>query len=425
MPRHRAVMVMSALISRVLSQLVVVGDVTVEFADGRKTRCGDGTGPQIALRFADAAAAWELLADPELKIGELYMDGRLDLTRGDLYDLMALASDSLTQRRLPKWVHALDKVRHVLRAVRSNGKARARRNVETHYDLDHRLYDLFLDSDRQYSCAYFESAGQSLEEAQLAKKRHLAAKLLVEKGQRVLDIGCGFGGMGLYLARHAGAEVTGVTLSQEQHQIARARADEAGLSAGVDFRLQDYRDVEGPFERIVSVGMFEHVGLAGFKEYFGHVKRLLTDDGVMMLHAIGRSMGPGYTNPWIAKYIFPGGYIPAVSEVLEAIEHHGLYVTDIEMLRIHYADTLKLWRERFNTQREAARALYDERFCRMWDFYLAGSEAAFRVAGNMVFQIQIAKRQDVVPHTRNYIAPREDDLRRKEAPVAAPLRQTA
>jgi len=414
---------MSALISRVISQLVAVGDVTVEFADGRKVRYGDGTGPQIGLRFADPGAVWELITDPELKLGELYMNGRLELTKGDLYDLMALGSANLTDRRLPAWVHAMDKVRDLLRAARRIDRHRARKNVEVHYDLDHRLYDLFLDADRQYSCAYFEHAQQSLEEAQLAKKRHLAAKLLVEEGHRVLDIGCGFGGMGLYLARQAGAKVTGVTLSQEQHQIARGRADEAGLSGRADFRLQDYRDVEGPFERIVSVGMFEHVGLAGFDEYFGHVKRLLTDDGVMMLHAIGRSMGPGYTNPWIAKYIFPGGYIPAVSEVLESIERQGLYVTDVEMLRLHYADTLKLWRERFNARRDEARALYDQRFCRMWDFYLAGSEASFRVAGNMVFQIQIARRQDVVPRTRDYVGLREDALRRKETPAAIPRRQ--
>ena len=253
---------------------------------------------------------------------------------------------------------------------------------------------------------------QTLEEAQLAKKRHIAAKLLVDERHRVLDIGCGFGGMGLYLARQTGARVAGVTLSAG---AARDRAERArrrpGWPSRADFRLQDYRDVEGPFDRIVSVGMFEHVGLARFDEYFSHVSRLLTDDGVMLLHAIGRSTGPGYTNPWVAKYIFPGGYIPAVSEVLAPIEQHGLFVTDIEILRLHYADTLKAWRERFNARRDEARALYDERFCRMWDFYLAGSEASFRVAGNMVFQIQIAKRQDVVPRTRDYIAAREEALR--------------
>jgi cyclopropane-fatty-acyl-phospholipid synthase len=416
---------MSAFISWVFSSLVRVGDVSIVFADGSEARYGDGRGPPISLRFADNSAVWELFFDPELKLGELYMDGRLDLIQGDLYDLLAMGSANMGRNDLPAWIKAAGKVRDWLRGVRRNDRPRSRKNVEQHYDLDHRLYDLFLDPDRQYSCAYFEHPEQTLEEAQLAKKRHLAAKLLVEEGHRTLDIGCGFGGMGLYLARYAGAEVIGVTLSQEQHQIARARADDAGLSDRVDFRLQDYRDVEGPFERIVSVGMFEHVGLAGFDEYFAHVKRLLTDDGAMVLHAIGRSYNPGYTNPWIAKYIFPGGYIPAVSEVLESLERHGLYVTDVEILRLHYADTLKLWRQRFNARRDEARALYDERFCRMWDFYLAGSEASFRVGGNMVFQIQIAKRQDVVPRTRLYIAEREDELRRRETPAAIPRRQSA
>jgi cyclopropane-fatty-acyl-phospholipid synthase len=280
---------------------------------------------------------------------------------------------------------------------------------------------LFLDADRQYSCAYFEGPSQSLEEAQLAKKRHIAAKLLIDERHSALDIGCGFGGMGLYLAQTAGARVTGVTLSQEQHALAGQRARDAGLDKRVEFQLQDYRDVEGPFDRIVSVGMFEHVGAAGFDEYFAHVSRLMKDDGVMLLHAIGRSDSPGATNPWIQKYIFPGGYIPAVSEVLAAIERARLYVTDIEILRLHYADTLKAWRERFLAHREEAKAMYDERFCRMWDFYLAGSETSFRVDGHMVFQIQIAKRQDVVPRTRDYIGGREAQLRRREAPLPVSL----
>jgi cyclopropane-fatty-acyl-phospholipid synthase len=266
----------------------------------------------------------------------------------------------------------------------------------------------------QYSCAYFEREGQTLEEAQLAKKRHLAAKLLVEEGRSVLDIGCGFGGMALYLAQIAGARATGVTLSQEQFAIASRRAAESGLAERVAFRLQDYRDVEERFDRIVSVGMFEHVGVAGFDEYFAKARSLLKDDGVMLLHAIGRSDGPGATNPWIKKYIFPGGYIPSLSEVTAAIERSGLYVTDIEILRLHYADTLKAWRERFLGRREEAKALYDERFCRMWEYYLAGSEVSFRIYGHMVFQIQLAKRQDVVPRTRDYIVEREAQLRNRE-----------
>jgi cyclopropane-fatty-acyl-phospholipid synthase len=417
---------MSALTSRIVSKLVRVGRLTVEFPDGRVERYGDGTGPEVGVRIADRRAVWELLRDPELTFGELYMDGRLEIAKGDLYDLMALGAANLPKTENIAWLKMLARLRERFKFwSQRNDRSRSRKNIESHYDLDHRLYDLFLDADRQYSCAYFETSGQTLDEAQLAKKRHIAAKMLVDEGHRVLDIGCGFGGMGLYLARQAGARVVGVTLSQEQHAIAQGRAEEAGLAARADFRLQDYRDVEGPFDRIVSVGMFEHVGHAHFDEYFSNVKRLLADDGVMMLHAIGRSTGAGYTNPWIEKYIFPGGYIPAVSEVLTSIERQGLYVTDIEMLRLHYADTLKAWRERFNARRDEARTLYDERFCRMWDFYLAGSEASFRVSGNMVFQIQIAKRQDVVPRTRGYIATREEALRRQESPAAIPRRQSA
>ncbi len=296
-----------------------------------------------------------------------------------------------------------------------NDRRRARRNIASHYDLDARIYDLFLNSDRQYSCAYFEYPGQSLDDAQTAKKRHIAAKLLPKDGATALDIGCGFGGMGLYLAGVAGAKVTGVTLSNEQFTVATDRARRAGLADRVEFRLQDYRDVDETFDRIVSVGMFEHVGVSRYDEYFATARRQLKDDGVMLLHAIGRNSIPGATNPWIRKYIFPGGYIPSLSEVLPAVERAGLFVTDIEILRLHYADTLRAWRERFMARREEAAKLYDERFCRMWEFYLAGSETSFRVDGNMVFQLQLAKRQDAVPLTRDYIAEREAELRRREA----------
>jgi cyclopropane-fatty-acyl-phospholipid synthase len=417
---------MSALMSRIISRLVRYGRLRVEFYNGAVRDFGDGSGPPVAIKFADRRALWELLRDPELKFGEIYMDGRLLVTQGDLYDLLAIGSANLWKSDGLAWIKAMEWVRdHFTRWRARNDRRRARKNVASHYDLDHRLYDLFLDDDRQYSCAYFEHPDQSLDDAQLAKKRHIAAKLLVAEHHRVLDIGCGFGGMGLYLARHTGASVYGVTLSEEQYAIAHKRAQDEALAARADFRLQDYRDVEGPFERIVSVGMFEHVGLASFDEYFSHISRLLTDDGVMLLHAIGRSSGPGYTNPWVEKHIFPGVYVPAVSEVLQSIEKFGLYVTDIELLRLHYADTLKAWRERFNARRDEARALYDERFCRMWDFYLAAAEASFRVAGNMVFQIQIAKRQDVAPRTRDYVALREEALRRLDSPADADFRRTA
>src|SRR6185437_12565942 len=294
----------------------------------------------------------------------------------------------------------------------------ARRNVAAHYDLNERFYSLFLDSDRQYSCAYFEFPGQSLDDAQTAKRRHLAAKLLIKEGATTLDIGCGFGGLALYLAGVAGARVTGVTLSREQFAVAKSRARNAGLAENVEFRLEDYRDVGETFDRIVSVGMFEHVGASHYDEFFTKARALLKDDGVMLLHSIGRNAVPGVTNPWIRKYIFPGGYIPSLSEVLPAIERAGLIVTDIEILRLHYADTLAAWRDRFLNHRADAEAVLGERFCRMWEFYLASAEAGFRYAGLMVFQIQLAKKLDTVPRTRTYIDREETRLRLLEQAAA-------
>src|SRR4029078_916560 len=269
----------------------------------------------------------------------------------------------------------------------------------------------FLDADKQYSCAYFETPDASLDDAQLAKKRHLAAKLLIERGTRVLDIGSVWGGLGLYLAEMTGADVTGITLSSEQLQVSNARSAEKNLAGSAKFLLSDYRDIPGPFDRIVSVGMFEHVGVGFYETYFKRCAELLSDDGVMVLHSIGRSTGPNVTSPCITKYIFPGGYMPAVSEVIPAIERAGLLVCDIEILRLHYAETLKAWRERFMAPREEAVRLYDERFARMWEFYLAGSEMSFRKQNLMNFQIQLTKRQGIVPMTRDYIASEEARLR--------------
>jgi len=303
-----------------------------------------------------------------------------------------------------------------------NPPTRSKRNVASHYDLDRRLYSLFLDDDKQYSCAYFETPESTLDDAQLAKKRHLAAKLVLQPEQRVLDIGCGWGGLGLYLAETAGARVTGITLSEEQFQIANTRAEEKNLTERARFVLQDYRNTPGHFDRIVSVGMFEHVGVDYYDAFFKRCAELLDDDGVMVLHSIGRSEGPGITNPWVAKYIFPGGYIPALSEVLPAIERAGLLVNDIEILRLHYAETLKAWRERFMARRDEAERMYDERFVRMWEFYLAASEMSFRKQNSMVFQIQISKRQGIVPITRDYIAREEQRLRAAEGQQLPKLR---
>ena len=407
---------MSAAFKVFLRRLVRSGRLELTTADGKTEVFGNGVGPPLCVKLLDGAAERRLMLNPELAVGELFMDGRLVITQGELYDLLELGALNLAGLANDPWAKALAKGRLALRSLHQrNDRQSAKRNIASHYDLDQRLYNLFLDSDRQYSCAYFEYPGQPLEDAQTAKKRHIAAKLLPKDGGTALDIGCGFGGLGLYLAGVAGAQVTGVTLSEEQFAVATERALQTGLADRIEFRLQDYRDVPEKFDRIVSVGMFEHVGASRYDEFFTKVRDLLNDDGVMLLHSIGRSSVPGVTNAWIRKYIFPGGYIPSLSEVLPAIERAGLYVTDIEILRLHYADTLRAWRERFMARREEAAELYDERFCRMWEFYLAGSETAFRVDGHMVFQIQLAKRQEAVPLTRDYVTEREAELRSREA----------
>lgn len=412
---------MDRLLHFFLSQFIRRGSVTFTTASGATFTCGDGSGPPVAVRFTSTADERHLLLDPELVLGELYTDGALIMERGSIADLLAVALDQPDM--VPRWAKLRWWVRYLSRHWQQfNPRSRSKRNVASHYDLDGRLYRLFLDADMQYSCAYFETPDTTLDDAQLAKKRHLAAKLQIKPDQRVLDIGCGWGGLGLYLADMTGAKVTGVTLSEEQLGVANARAGEQGLSDRAEFRLQDYRDTPGPFDRIVSVGMFEHVGVDYYDTYFKRCAELLTNDGVMVLHSIGRPEGPGITNPWIAKYIFPGGYIPALSEVLPAIERAGLLVADIEILRLHYAETLKAWRERFLARREEAAKLYDERFVRMWEFYLAASEMSFRKQNVMVFQIQLSKRQESVPLTRDYLAREEQRLRGVEAAKGPPLR---
>ena len=406
---------MSVLLRAFLKRLVQHGALEVETAGGARFSVGDGAGRSLAIRFADRAAERQLVLNPTLAFGEIYMDGRLAVTRGSIYDVLALVASNLGGREPHGVAQALTRIRMALRPFQQRNRGRrAKQNVAHHYDLDGRLYDLFLDPDRQYSCAYFERPGQSLEDAQLAKKRHIAAKLLVERGHRVLDIGCGWGGLALYLAERCGAEVTGVTLSEEQIKVAMRRARQQASTPRAEFLLQDYRAVTGTFDRIVSVGMFEHVGTGDYGTFFAKAGELLADDGVMLLHSIGRMDGPGATNPWIAKYIFPGSYTPSLSEVLPAIERAGLCVTDIEILRLHYADTLKAWRERFLVRREQATAVYDARLCRMWEFYLAACEAGFRHLGLMVFQIQLAKRQEAVPLTRDYIGLREASLKERD-----------
>lgn len=402
------------------SGLIKFGSLEVTSAKGRQFNVGDGSGKQLALRFNDWRAELLFMIDPELRFGELFMDGRIEITAGELYDVVALASRNLMRTEpglgagVFAWTILLQNIRAAMRHFgKANDALRARLNVAHHYDLAVQFYSLFLDADMQYSCGYFENESESLDAAQLAKKRHIAAKLLIRPGQQVLDMGSGFGGLANYLTRYCEAKVTGLTLSKAQYDFSRERTESLGALAP-DFRMLDYREVEGRFDRIVSVGMFEHVGLANFGAYFCKLTQLLDDDGIALVHTIGWSLGPTATNPWLKKYIFPGGYIPALSEMLPVIERSGLIVTDMEVLRLHYAQTLKAWRERFMAQRNEVVTIYGERFCRMWELYLAGSEAAFRYEGLVVLQIQLAKRLDVVPLKRDYISRTEAELRRLE-----------
>jgi cyclopropane-fatty-acyl-phospholipid synthase len=342
------------------------------------------------------------------------MDGRLTIERGDIVSLLDLLMGNVARQGTSGGLHALRCVRKMLRGFSQwNPASAARAHAAHHYDLSGRLYDQFLDASRQYSCAYFEDRNDTLEAAQTAKKRHITAKLNLDRpGLSVLDIGCGWGGLAMDLARECQAAVLGVTLSTEQHRAAEETAHRAGLAERARFALKDYRMLEGRFDRIVSVGMFEHVGVRYYPEFFSKIRELLADDGVMLLHTIGRTDGPGTTNAWVQKYIFPGGYAPALSEIVSVIEQAGLMVTDVEVLRLHYAMTLAEWQRRFQARRADVAALYDERFCRMWEFYLAGAEMSFRHEGQVVYQIQITKRVDALPLTRDYMmAPAPADAR--------------
>ncbi len=388
-----------------LRRFVEIGTLEIVDAAGRRHRFqGREPGPEVVVRLRDRAIERRLLWDADLALGEGYMDGRIELERGDVYDLLDLVGANYARaRRRGAWALVRRFETLFRRLHQINPVGRARRNVAHHYDLSDELYALFLDSDRQYSCAYFAEPGMDLEAAQLAKKRHIAAKLLLRPGLRVLDIGCGWGGLALELAREFEVEVVGLTLSVEQLEVARARARAEGLEGRVQFLLEDYRRHRGRYDRIVSVGMFEHVGVNHYGAFFDRVLDLLAEDGVMLLHSIGRMGGPGATSHFIRRYIFPGGYIPALSEVLPVVEARGLWLTDLEILRLHYAETLRAWRQRFLAQRERVRQIYDERFCRMWEFYLAGSEMFFRRLDGMVFQMQLARRRDAVPLTRDYM----------------------
>lgn len=405
----------------ILSKLIRRGHLCVIDAEGHDHHFGERSTTPITVRLNDRRVASAILADPYLTLGEAYMDGRLTIETGGIADLLEVAARNLgTSFGHGYWTLLARARQWTRRLAQRNHYRRAKRNVAHHYDLSSQLYDLFLDADKQYSCAFYETPVDTLEAAQLRKKQRLAAKLHLKPRQRVLDIGSGWGGLGLHLAQNAEVEVTGVTLSHEQVKVAKARAEGLGLGDHVKFRLDDYRHVLGPFDRIVSVGMFEHVGVGHFPEFFLKVSSLLTDDGVALIHSIGRSDGAGAMNPWMAKYIFPGAYAPALSEVLPAVERAGLIVTDVEVLRLHYAYTLAEWRRRFCANWDRAKALYDERFCRMWEFYLASAEMGFRHQGLVVFQLQLAKRVDTLPLSRDYMVPEQ-----RCTSVAKPVRASA
>ena len=359
---------------------------------------GAQQGPVASIRITDNRVLRRMLVVPDLYLGEAYMDGTLTVEDGCLYDMLDFFACNL----MPRLHDATAVVPSS--AYQDNIVGRAKANVAFHYDLNRALFELFLDRDLQYSCAYFSDERDSLEQAQANKKKRVAAKLLLQPGMRVLDIGCGFGGLALHLARAHGVDVVGLTLSQEQWRVSQERAKAAGLADKVTFKLLDYREESGRYDRIVSVGMFEHVGRSHYDEFFGKLRQLLRDDGVCLLHSIGRMAPPGMTSPWLIKYIFPGGYVPSLSETLAAAERASLWVTDIEILRLHYAETLKQWHRRFQENREKVRSLYDERFCRMWEFYLQLCEVGYRRLNWMVFQAQIAKFVDTVPRTRSYLA---------------------
>ncbi len=406
-----------ALIDLFLASAVKRGQLIVRHFDGTEKRFGtpEPGFPNVTIRFTDAGAAGSIVRDPALGAGEAYMNGRLVLDEGDVLDLVSLLTandlwEEGADRLKASWLtRAVEGVTH--RIGRVNMARAAKRNVAHHYDLSDRLYDLFLDADRQYSCAYFTDPANSLEQAQADKKAHITAKLALEPGMRVLDIGCGWGGLALYIHARTGAEVLGVTLSEEQIKVARQRAADAGVADKVKFELIDYRHVTGTFDRIVSVGMFEHVGPPNYRTFFRQCHDLLSRDGVMLLHTIGRAGPPGVTDKWTVKYIFPGGYNPALSEIVAASEGLRMHLTDVEVLRLHYAHTLQHWYDRTVAARDDIVALYDARFYRMWQFYLAGALCAFKYGGLVNYQLQYARSRHALPITRDYMGAREAALR--------------
>jgi cyclopropane-fatty-acyl-phospholipid synthase len=384
--------------------MMVRDRLTIRFADGTTRSYGPDSGGHATLHFTDDATLRAIALNPLLGLGEAFMDERVTLPDGTLLETLKLLQRNRASGRLPGWLRATNAARfHMRRFIQRNAPQRARSNVAHHYDISDDLYRLFLDDDMQYSCAYFPDPDLTLEEAQAAKKAHIARKLLIEPGQHVLDIGCGWGGMALTLARDFGARVTGITLSKNQLATAQARAERVGLSGHVTFELQDYRHTKGKFDRIVSVGMLEHVGLPNYDTYFTRVSDLLAPDGIALIHTIGRSAPPVAHDPWLNKYIFPGGYVPSLSELAGPMERAGLWQTDIEVWRLHYAKTIRHWRDRFNANRDQIERMYDARFLRMFDYYFAICIVAFEDQMQGAYQFQMAKALACVPLTRGYL----------------------
>ena len=392
-------------LSHMLKSFVKTGRLTVIDHEGKSHVFG-GTvpGPEAVMKITDPKLYQGLFFNPELNMGEAYMDGRVTFPGSDLRSFLTLFSVNragIASYPLQKVLRTVS--RGMKRLQQANPVGQAQKNVAHHYDLGNDFYKLFLDERMFYSCAYFREEGETLESAQINKCRLLASKLDLKPGQKVLDIGCGWGGMAIYLASVAGVDVTGVTLSKEQHGLANERVKAAGLQSRVHIELIDYRHLSGKFDRIVSIGMFEHVGVGHYHEFFSEVNRLLRDDGVMMLHSIGHMSPPGTASPWMRKYIFPGAYSPALSEVFPAVENNSLWVTDLEFLRVHYATTLRHWYDRFEKNRPQIAQMYDEKFCRMFEFYLISAEMMFRTGSQEVFHMQLSKKRDASPLTRDYI----------------------
>lgn len=397
-------------LSEMLKSFVKVGSLTVIDAEGKTHVFAGGAGPEATMRLTDPTLYRKLFFNPELHAGEAYMDGRMSFPGSNLRAFLTLFSVnrlSLGNQPLQKVLRRVS--RGLKRFQQANPVGKAQQNVAHHYDLGNAFYKLFLDTEMFYSCAYFRDEQETLEQAQRNKCRLIAAKLNLKPGQRVLDIGCGWGGLARYLAQIADVNVTGVTLSKEQHALAVDSIKARGLDSRVSILLRDYRELTGKFDRIVSVGMFEHVGVGHYGEFFAKVNELMTDDGVMLLHSIGHMSPPGTASPWLRKYIFPGAYSPALSEVFPAVENNSLWVTDLEFLRVHYATTLRHWHDRFEKNRTVVAEMYDERFCRMWEFYLISAEMMFRTGSQEVFHMQLARKRDAAPIVRDYIT----DVQRK------------